>query len=127
MTDNPRIVDWGAGNYEKTAAELEPVAQSVVARAELGPGDRVVDLACGTGNAALLAAALGARVIGVDAAPRLLHVARERAHAGGLAVEFRQGDLLDLPVGDGAADVVLSVFGVVFAPDPASAVHEIAR
>ena len=94
------------------------MAAAVVERAALLPGEVVIDLACGTGNAALLAAARGARVVGVDAAPRLLEVARERARASGAEVEFRESDLLDLPVADGAADVVVSVFGVIFASDP---------
>src|SRR5450755_2913151 len=121
------MVDWGTGNYEWMATELEPVAKVVVDRAELRPGERVVDLACGTGNAALLAAGCGAQVVGVDAAPRLLGVARERARAREVSVEFCAGDLLHLPVDDAAADVVLSVFGVVFASDPSRAVHEISR
>jgi ubiquinone/menaquinone biosynthesis C-methylase UbiE len=80
------MVDWGAGNYERAAAELEPVARAVVERAALRPGEDVIDVACGTRNAALLAAAYGVRVIGVDAAPRLLEVARDRARARGLGV-----------------------------------------
>jgi ubiquinone/menaquinone biosynthesis C-methylase UbiE len=87
----------------------------------------VVDVACGTGNAALLAAARGARVVGVDGAERLLDVACQRARTEAVAVDFREGDLLDLLVDDGAADVVLSVFGVIFAQDPAQALREIAR
>lgn len=121
------MVDWDAGCYERTAAELEPVARVVVDAAAPGPSDRVLDLACGTGNAALLAAARGAPVTGVDAAPRLLAVARERALAQNADVDFRQGDLLALPVNDGAADVVLSVFGLIFARDPARALREVAR
>src|SRR6185437_892096 len=119
------MVDWDAGCYERTAAELEPVARVVVDAAAPGPSDRVLDLACGTGNAALLAAARGAPVTGVDAAPRLLAVARERALAQNADVDFRQGDLLALPVNDDAADVVLSVFGLIFAPDPARALQEV--
>ncbi len=121
------MVDWDAGCYERTAAELEPVARAVVDAAQPRRDERVLDLACGTGNAALLAAAGGAGVAGVDAAPRLLDVARERARSLGLDVEFLQGDLLDLPVADGSADVVLSVFGLIFAPDPARALNEVAR
>jgi SAM-dependent methyltransferase len=121
------MVDWGAGEYEKTAAELEPVAQAVVELAELQPGDRVLDLACGTGNAALLAATRGAQVVGLDSAPRLLEVARQRAHSLGLGVDLREGDLLDLPVADASADVVVSVFGLIFASDPAQAMRELAR
>jgi SAM-dependent methyltransferase len=97
------MVDWGAGNYERVAAELEPVALAVVKKAALRPDDQVIDVACGTGNVALIAASRGARVVAVDAAPRLLEVARARARASGLEIEFREGDLLDLPVADGAA------------------------
>lgn len=121
------MVDWGAGKYETTAAELEPVARAVVERAALSAGDDVVDLACGTGNAALLAAACGARVIGVDSAPRLLEVARERAQEQGVELELREGDLLALPIDDAAVDAVMSVFGVIFAADPAQSLREIAR
>lgn len=121
------MVNWDAGQYETTAAELEPVAQAVVEQAALSATDDVLDLACGTGNAALLAAARGARVVGVDAAPRLLEVARTRAQTQGIELEVREGDLLALPVDDASADVVLSVFGVIFAADPAKALREIAR
>jgi len=121
------MVDRGAGTYETTAAELEPIAHVVVERARIMAGENVVDVACGTGNAALIAAARNARVVGVDAAPRLLGVARERARADRVVLDFREGDLLALPVDDAAADVVLSVFGVIFAVDPAGALREIAR
>jgi SAM-dependent methyltransferase len=121
------MVDWGAGSYETTAAELEPVASAVVSRAALVAGDDVLDLACGTGNAALLAAALGARVVGIDSAPRLLGVARERARDCGIELDLREGDLLALPVDDASIDVVLSVFGVIFAADPARGLAEVAR
>ena len=121
------MVDWGAGRYELTAAELAPVAEVVVERSGVRAGDDVVDVACGTGNAALLAAARGAHVVAIDGAPRLLAVARERAAAQGIEVDLREGDLLALPVGDSATDVVLSVFGVIFARDPAAALREIAR
>jgi SAM-dependent methyltransferase len=121
------MVDWGAGNYERTAVELEPVAEAVVGIAALSPGDAVLDLACGTGNAALLASSSGAHVVGVDSAPRLLDVARERAQAQRAKIDFREGDLLALPVGDGEADVVISVFGVIFAADPSAALGEVRR
>jgi SAM-dependent methyltransferase len=123
MTD----VDWGAGRYEATAEELEPVSRAVVDRAALAPGEAVADLACGTGNAALLAAAAGARVVGVDGAPRLLEVARSRAAEQGVAAEFLEGDLEALPLDDASADVVLSVFGLIFAGDPGRALGEVAR
>jgi SAM-dependent methyltransferase len=121
------VVDWGSGNYERTAAELEPVAEAVVGMAAISPGQDVIDLACGTGNAALLAAGRGARLVGIDASARLLEVARSRACAQGVDVDFREGDLLELPLADGTADVVLSVFGVIFASDPAQALREVER
>lgn len=94
------MVDWGAGRYEITAAELEPAARVVVERAALAAGEEVVDLACGTGNAALLAAGYGASVVGVDSAPRLLGIARERAEVQGVELDLREGDLLALPIDD---------------------------
>jgi SAM-dependent methyltransferase len=127
VRDDLPVVDWGAGEYERTAAELEPVAELVVEMAALSPEERVIDLACGTGNAALLAAARAARVIGIDSAPRLLEVARQRAREQRLEVDFREGDLLRLPLGDRAADVVISVFGVIFASDPGAGLRELRR
>lgn len=121
------VVDWGAGSYEATAAELAPVAQAIVQQARISGNDDVVDIACGTGNAALLAAARGARALGVDGAARLLQIARDRAQAQGLVLELREGDLLALPVDDAAADAVLSVFGVIFAQDPGAALREVRR
>jgi ubiquinone/menaquinone biosynthesis C-methylase UbiE len=127
VRDDLPVVDWGAGEYERTAAELEPVAELVVELAALSQEERVIDLACGTGNAALLAAARGARVIGIDGAPRLLEVARQRAREQRLEVDFREGDLLRLPLGNGAADVMISVFGVIFASDPRAGLREVRR
>jgi SAM-dependent methyltransferase len=119
------MFDWGVGEYEHTAAELEPAARHVVALAEITEGETVLDVACGTGNAALLAAAAGARVTGLDAAERLIAVARSRT--GGDGVEFVVGDALELPFPDGAFDVVLSVFGIIFVPDAARGIGEVAR
>lgn len=119
--------DWGVGRYETTAAQLLPAARAVVEAARLESGERVVDLGCGTGNAALLAAELGADVIGVDPAPRLLDVARGRASAAGAKVTFQLGDAARIPIGDSTMDVVLSVFAVIFAPRPDEAAAEMAR
>lgn len=120
-------IDWGAGSYETTAAELEPVARAVVERAAPRGGETVVDLACGTGNGALAAATTGAHVIGVDGAPRLLEVAEGRARAQNLKLDLRVGDLQALPVEDASADAVISVFGLIFAADPLRALTEAAR
>jgi SAM-dependent methyltransferase len=121
------MVDWGIGRYEQTAAELEPVAEHVVSLAELRPGERVVDLATGTGNAALLAARVGAAVTGVDVAPRLIDIARERAAGEGVQASFVVGDVGALPFDDGSFDVAMSVFGVIFAADPSRVFAEMIR
>ena len=120
-------VDWSAGRYETTASELEPVAALVVERAALRAGEHVLDVACGTGNAALLAAQRGAEVVGLDGAERLLVVARERAAAAELRAEFVAGDAQDLPFADASFDRVLSIFGVIFVQDAPRTLSEIAR
>lgn len=119
--------DWGAGRYETFAEKLLPAARVVVERAAPVAGERVVDVGCGTGNAALLAAERGARVTGVDPAARLLAVAEQRAHARGLSADFALGHAAALPLDDGEADLVLSVFGASFAPDARAAAAELAR
>lgn len=119
--------DWGVGHYEHTAAQLLAAARVLVERAAPRRGERIVDVGCGTGNAALLAAERGARVVGVDPSPRLLEVARTDASARGIDATFVSGEAAALPLGDGEADAVLSVFGVIFAPDPAAAAEEMAR
>ncbi len=120
-------LDWGVGNYERTADQLMPAAREVVARAAPAAGERGVDVGCGTGNAALLAAERGARVTGVDPAARLLDVARRRVAEQGLDADFAAGEAASLPLGDGEVDLVLSVFGLVFAPDAQAAAAELAR
>jgi SAM-dependent methyltransferase len=119
--------DWGHGHYERTAAQLMPAARVVVEHAAPIAGERVLDVGCGTGNAALLAAERGARVTGVDPAPRLLEVARAQAAERGLTADFVAGDAAALPLADGEADLVLSLFGVIFAPDAAAAAAELGR
>jgi SAM-dependent methyltransferase len=120
-------IDWSVGRYERIAAQLLPAARVVVDRAAPAPGERVVDVGCGTGNAALLAAARGAGVTGVDPAPRLLELARQQAAEQALHVTFAPGEAAALPLPDDAADVTLSVFGVVFAFKPPDAAAEMAR
>jgi SAM-dependent methyltransferase len=120
-------VDWSVGHYEQTASQLLGAAELLVEEAAPLAGARVVDVGCGTGNAALLAAARRARVTGVDPALRLLQVASRRAAAATLEVTFLAGEAAALPLPDNSADVVLSVFGVIFAPDPQAAAAELAR
>ncbi|HEY3021270.1 MAG TPA: class I SAM-dependent methyltransferase [Solirubrobacteraceae bacterium] len=121
------MIDWGIGEYEHTAAELAPVAEHVVSLAAPRAGERVVDIACGTGNAALCAARAGAVVVGVDTAARLIEVARERAAREGLEATFTVGDAQQLPFGDGEFDVAVSVFGLIFAGDAGRAFGELVR
>ena len=111
------------GCYEDTAAELAPAAEAAVAALDLTGGERVLDVACGTGNAAALAAAAGADVTGLDASPRLLDVARDRVPAGA----FVLGDAAALPFADGEFDAAVSVFGVIFVHPARRAAKELAR
>jgi SAM-dependent methyltransferase len=127
VVSSPPRLDWSLGRYEQTAEQLLPAARVAVDHAAPAAGEHVVDVGCGTGNASLLAAARGARVTGVDPAERLLDVARELAEERGLDATFVSGEAAALPLGDGEADVVLSVFGVIFASDPAAAAAEMAR
>jgi SAM-dependent methyltransferase len=124
---SPPPLDWGRGRYEKTAAELEPVAERVVGLARVAPGERVLDIACGTGNAALIAARAGAEATGVDLAARLVDAARGRAAAEGLSATFAVGDATDLPLDDKTFDVAVSIFGLIFAPDADRAFAELVR
>ena len=121
------MIDWDIGHYEQMAVELEPVAEHMVALARIQRGERVVDLATGTGNAALLAAGTGALVTGLDTAPRLIDVARDRAVAEGVDASFVVGDIQALPFDDGSFDVALSVFGLIFAADASRAFDEMIR
>jgi SAM-dependent methyltransferase len=118
---------WGAGEYPLMGQRLKGAAQRAVDLARVAPGDRVLDIACGTGNAALMAAAREGIVVGVDFEPVLLEVARARAAELDLAIDWREGDVLALPVADGAFDAVVSVFGIMYAIDQAAAAAELAR
>jgi SAM-dependent methyltransferase len=120
-------MDWGQGRYERIAEQLFPAAETAVESARISSGERVVDVGCGTGNAALLAAERGGVVTGVDPAQRLLEVAASAAEQRGLDATFVLGTAEDMPIDDDSADVVLSVFGAIFAPEPPAAAAEIDR
>jgi ubiquinone/menaquinone biosynthesis C-methylase UbiE len=109
------------------AKRLDSAARAAVALANVAEGDRVLDVACGTGNAALLAASSGAHVTGLDVEPSLLAQARVRADERGVVVAWVRGDAVELPFPDGTFSVVLSVFGVMYAPDQQRAARELAR
>jgi SAM-dependent methyltransferase len=115
---------WGVGEYELIAERLEPASREIVDRARVTAADRVLDLACGTGNAALVAARRGAAVVGVDFEPRLLAIAADRARDAGLGVEWVCGDLT---TATGAFSVVLSAFGVMYGPCQDRAAGAVAR
>jgi SAM-dependent methyltransferase len=120
-------LDWGTGRYEVIAETLEPVAEIVVERVGLVRGERVLDLGCGTGNAALALAKAGADVVAVDPAPRLVEVSRARTADAGFALEVLHGEAAAIPLPDDSVDVIVSVFAVVFAPDSAAALTDMAR
>jgi SAM-dependent methyltransferase len=119
---------WSAGDYAQVAEhiDLAPPAD-LLARADVGPGADVLDVATGTGNVALQAAGRGARVVGLDLVPDLLAVARRRAARAGLGVEWVEGDAEDLPFAEERFDRVLSVFGVQFAPRHEVVARELVR
>jgi SAM-dependent methyltransferase len=119
-------IDWSDGDYGHTATRLDPIAIAVVQQLGIAAGQRVLDVGCGTGNAALAAARAGAAVTGVDPAAGLLSLARRRAREDGLDIEFVAGDAERLPVA-GEFDAVMSVFGVIFAADAAQAAREMLR
>ena len=119
---------WASGDYPAVAQHIDagPPA-AVVAAAGVSAGDRVLDVATGSGNAALAAARLGAQVTGLDLVPDLLDVARHRAAEEGLDLELVAGDAEALPFADGAYDRVLSVFGIQFAPRHQVTADELVR
>jgi SAM-dependent methyltransferase len=118
---------WSAGDYEAIAAPLRTAGALLVSRTGIGPGDDVLDVACGTGNATIAAAQTGARVVGADLTPALLEQAAARAAELGVAVDLVEADAEALPFADASFDVVLSTFGCMFAPRHEIVAREIAR
>lgn len=118
---------WSVGDYPAIAQRIEAASATVVSSVGATEGDRVLDVATGTGNAALVAAALGAEVTGLDLTPELLEAARRRAEEAELRVAFVEGDAEELPFEDDSFDSVVSVFGVMFAPDQQRAADELTR
>lgn len=119
------MTPWDAGAYERIAERLEPIARELVESAEVGAGQRVVDVAAGTGNVALAAAVAGATVAAVDLAPRL--VATGRTRTSGHPVTWHVSDASALPLPDVSAEVVLSNFGMIFVPDREALIGELSR
>ena len=118
---------WMAGDFGVIARTLEPAAEAFVARLGEVRGLRVLDVATGSGNVALPLARLGAQVTGVDIAPNLLEQARARAAAEGLSVMFEEGDAEQMLYPDASFDLVVTMFGAMFAPRPELVAGELAR
>jgi SAM-dependent methyltransferase len=118
---------WTAGDFGRIATGYAPGAASFIARLCLAEGERVLDVACGTGNLALPAARGGADVTGIDIAPNLVAQAAAAAEAEDLPARFEVGDAEALPYADASFDVVVSMFGAMFAARPERAAAELLR
>lgn len=118
---------WSSGDFSRVAARIVLAAERIAEAADLRAGSPVLDVACGSGNATIAAARHGTHAVGIDYVPELLEDARLRATAEGLDVEFRHGDAEALPFDDESFDAVLSVYGVMFAPDHQQSADEIRR
>jgi ubiquinone/menaquinone biosynthesis C-methylase UbiE len=118
---------WASGDFSVVAARIMLVAEHLVDTADLHAGWRVLDVATGSGNAAIAAARLGTQAVGVDYVPALLERGRKRAAAEGLDVELVEGDAEALPFPDASFDAVISAFGSMFAPNHVLAAAELAR
>jgi SAM-dependent methyltransferase len=118
---------WSEGDFAKVGVSGQIVAENLCEAVDLAAGERVLDVACGQGNAAIAAARRHCEAVGVDYVPALLERARERAAAEALEAEFTEGDAEDLPFEDESFDVVLSTFGAMFTPEHQRAADELLR
>src|SRR3954451_24039811 len=118
---------WASGDFDKVAEFIWEIGGVAAAAAECGPSDRVLDIAAGSGNAAVQAAQRGARVVASDLTPELFEAGRRRAPAAGVELEWVEADAEDLPFEDASFDVALSTFGIMFAPRQSVAAAELAR
>jgi ubiquinone/menaquinone biosynthesis C-methylase UbiE len=118
---------WALGDFNVIALSIMQASEQLVASADPHAGQRVLDLACGSGNTALVAARRYCDVTGLDYVPELLERGRRRAEAEGCSIAFCEGDAQALPFEDGQFDMVLSTFGVMFAPNQEQAAAELLR
>jgi SAM-dependent methyltransferase len=119
---------WAAGNFGEVARRgLWGVGERIVQRVGVGKNERVLDVACGTGNAAIRAAQAGGHVVGLDLTPELFETGRRLAAEAGVSVDWVEGDAEAIPYDDNSFDVVLSTFGCMFAPRHRVAAAELAR
>lgn len=124
---SPALAVWSTGDYRKVGMLLPFLSETLVEAVDLRAGERVLDVASGSGNAALAAARRSAVVTASDIVPELLEHARQRAAAELVELQTEVADAQALPFGDGAFDVVTSAIGVMFAPDQHAAADEIVR
>ena len=118
---------WGSGDYALIGATLNIVGEQLAEAADINPGERVLDVAAGNGNATLAAARRFADVTSTDYVESLLDKGRRRTEAEGMNVRFAQADVEDLPYSDASFDVVVSTFGCMFAPNQARTAAEMTR
>ena len=118
---------WIAGDFGQIAKSYAPGAAEFVSRLNLQPGERVLDVACGTGNLTIPAAKTGASVIGQDIRPNLLEQGQDRAKTEGLTIQFDENDAEALPYDDASFDTVITMFGAMFTPRPDVMAAELAR
>lgn len=119
---------WAMGDYDRFArSTVWDVGPVLVEACGIGPAHRVLDVAAGTGNVALRAAAAGARVVASDLAPEDFPAGRRAAAASQVDLDWIEGDAEDLPFADGEFDVVTSCFGAMFAPDHQAVAREVVR
>lgn len=119
---------WSEGDFAMVASIVASVAEELAEALDLVPDEKVLDVACGSGNGAIAAARrTWGGVVGADFVPALLERGRERAAAERLDVEFVEADATDLPFEDGQFDVVMSIFGAMFAADQEKAAAELLR
>ena len=118
---------WASGDYHMIGTQIAIVSELLIEALDLHSTERILDVATGSGNAAMAAARRGCSVVGIDYVPALLVRARRRVEADGLTVDFVAGDAEDLPFDDGSFDVVSSVFGAMFAPNQERSASELVR
>src|SRR4051812_10196064 len=118
---------WMTGDYDPFSRFMEKDADQFFRRLGVTPGTRLLDVGCGAGQLALIAARSGAIVTGCDIATNWLEKARGRAKAEGLQITFEEGDAEALPYADGQFDAVVSLIGAMFAPRPALVAAEMTR
>ena len=118
---------WMAGDFGEIARSYKTSAEEFVERLNLRNGEKVLDVACGTGSTAIPAARAGAEVTGIDIASNLIEQAKKNAEAENLACRFEEGDAENLAFDDGIFDTEITMFGAMFAPRPEKVSEELAR